>query len=129
MKPLTEIKQGCGKSDVYDKKLIEDLVCGHNRPNNELCPSCQALLTQTEEIIKEIDNWKENYNLNHDNFAGEQIEEEDYQELRQKIIGKDLQERKCPVCKTFVIRKEGLWYCKNCKMFFQESYIKRLNKK
>ena len=84
MKPLTEIKQGCRKgflkvNDTFAYSCMED----------NLCPSCQALLTQTEEIIKEIDNWKENYNLNHDNFAGEQIEEEDYQELRQKIIGEE----------------------------------------
>ena len=99
MKPLTEIKQGCGKDvDLIRKRVYCGTdFCGSYGTDTKkirLCPSCQALLTQTEEIIKEIDNWKENYNLNHDNFAGEQIEEEDYQELRQKIIGVEKEKRR-----------------------------------
>ena len=86
MKPLNEIKQGCGKGIEYKK-------CG-NTFNKEkkiyLCPSCQALLTQTEEIIKEIDNLD---NLEFINIDGNTARTIIKKELRQKIIGEDLQEK------------------------------------
>ena len=63
---------------------------------DNLCPSCQALLTQTEEIIKEIDErieinkkfWlkmhDEKKQHSEDIFYGKMTE---LTELRQKIIG------------------------------------------
>ena len=80
MKPLTEIKQGCGKKFV----TLENI----SFPCNQfvLCPSCQALLKQTEEIIKEIDEWLSIYCRNNEcEFC--RVNWIKLKELRQKIIG------------------------------------------
>ena len=48
-----------------------------------------------------------------------------------KLFGnkKRIIEFECPICKTIVIKEDGLWYCKTCKKFFQETYIKKLNQR
>jgi len=78
MTPLNEIKQGCGIEFVQQSKagLKYDILCR----KGVLCPSCQALLTQTEEIIKEIDI---RISLIKGNDEAKLI----LNELRQKIIG------------------------------------------
>jgi len=91
MKPLNEIKQGCGKGIEYKK-------CG-NTFNKEkkiyLCPSCQALLTQTEEIIKEIDEMPTYAPVTSEIMEKTKVYGEwiNKNELRQRIIGEDLQEK------------------------------------
>lgn len=37
-----ELEKGCRKIDVYDKELRNDLICGNNKQNNELCKECLA---------------------------------------------------------------------------------------
>ena len=107
MTPLNKIEQGCGekvKFVPYGGKVI----CGDTFNDKlRLCPSCKALLKQTEEIIKEIDKVFPNNWLNPlmknllekkeiSSCDVEQLLLKIKKELRQKIIGKeaDLQEKK-----------------------------------
>ena len=56
MKSIEEIKQGCGSLTNY--KFKEDKVkCGYIFPDESqlICPSCKAILKQTEEIIKLVE--------------------------------------------------------------------------
>jgi hypothetical protein len=55
MKPLTEIRKGCGKYLTSDGSWTLDCK------ENELCPTCQALLEQAQEFEKMIEElWKKN---------------------------------------------------------------------
>jgi len=48
MKTLKEINTGCGNSFGF----MEEYVCGYK--HHGLCPICQALKEQMEDIIKEL---------------------------------------------------------------------------
>ena len=63
MTPINKIKRGCGK------QFSEDEICGCYikwGTTPQLCPSCKALLTQTEEMLKEqtakVEKLKEKFN-------------------------------------------------------------------
>jgi len=106
MKTLNEIKQGCGKevNVIENEEGFGDLICcgeylirkSTGKRVLQLCPSCQALLTQTEEIIGEIEKLEDRYNKEsyYRNTEKQFSIIKDLQELRQKIIGEDLQEKK-----------------------------------
>jgi hypothetical protein len=51
MKPLTEIKKGCEKI-FFRNNSFESYICGLKE--NDLCPTCQALLEQAQEFEKMI---------------------------------------------------------------------------
>ena len=50
MKPLTEIKKGCGGNYKHEQGML--WFCGMSG----LCPTCQALLEQSQEFEKMIEN-------------------------------------------------------------------------
>ena len=57
MKPLTEIKKGCGERVGKSKRAY--IICGWKYWLNgqwafSLCPTCQALLEQAQEFEKEL---------------------------------------------------------------------------
>ena len=57
MKPLTEIKKGCGK--VIYLGVLNKNTQNENEYCNEkhLCPTCQALLEQAQEFEKIVNDW------------------------------------------------------------------------
>jgi hypothetical protein len=59
MKPLTEIKKGCGKQISYNSPYLPNEICGLG----DLCPTCQALLEQAQEFEKMIEKLKRQIEL------------------------------------------------------------------
>src|SRR4030042_3073996 len=59
MTSISEIRRGCGKKKHIlgdDMQICDTGICGVDY----LCPSCQALLTQAESIIEEIEKFERN---------------------------------------------------------------------
>jgi len=55
MKPLTEIRKGCGKELEFYRKGCNKYRCGeyNDEVRTEYCPTCKALLEYAEESEKE----------------------------------------------------------------------------